>query len=87
MRAARTSSWRWSSPTIFGGEVDFQSELQPGDSFRVLFEKTSHDGEFSGYGAILGASIEVDGTPTQAFRWQDPRRRARRRSTTRTAAR
>jgi len=57
---------------IFAGEVDFQSELQPGDSFRVLFEKTSHDGQFSGYGAILGASIMVDRRPHQAFRWEDP---------------
>jgi murein DD-endopeptidase MepM/ murein hydrolase activator NlpD len=57
---------------IFGGEVDFQSELQPGDSFRVLFEKTSHDGEFAGYGEILGASIDVDHHGHEAFRWQDP---------------
>ena len=57
---------------IFSGQVDFQTELQPGDSFDVLFEKTSHDGEFSGYGAILGASISVDGRDVRAFRWQDP---------------
>ena len=48
------------------------TDLQPGDSFRVLFEKSSHDGEFSGYGAILGASITVDGRRLQAFRWEDP---------------
>ena len=57
---------------IFAGEVDFQSELQPGDKFRVLFEKSSHDGQFSNYGAILGASIDVDRRTRQAFRWQDP---------------
>jgi murein DD-endopeptidase MepM/ murein hydrolase activator NlpD len=57
---------------IFSGQVDFQTELQPGDSFRVLFEKTSHDGEFSGYGAILGASMSVDHREMGAFRWQDP---------------
>jgi murein DD-endopeptidase MepM/ murein hydrolase activator NlpD len=57
---------------IFSGQVDFQTELQPGDSFKVLFEKTSHDGEFSGYGAILGASISVDGRAVRAFRWQNP---------------
>jgi murein DD-endopeptidase MepM/ murein hydrolase activator NlpD len=57
---------------IFSGQVDFQTELQPGDDFKVLFEKTSHDGEFSGYGAILGASISVDGRAVRAFRWQDP---------------
>jgi murein DD-endopeptidase MepM/ murein hydrolase activator NlpD len=57
---------------VFSGQVDFQTDLQPGDSFRVLFEKSSHDGEFSGYGAILGASITVDGRRLQAFRWVDP---------------
>ena len=57
---------------VFSGQVDFQTELQPGDSFRVLFEKSSHDGRFSGYGAILGASITVDGRRLQAVRWEDP---------------
>jgi murein DD-endopeptidase MepM/ murein hydrolase activator NlpD len=57
---------------IFAGEVDFQSELQPGDRFRVLFEKSSHDGQFSGYGAILAAAIDVGRRPRQAVRWQDP---------------
>lgn len=57
---------------IFSGQVDFQTELQPGDRVQVLFEKTSHDGEFSGYRAVLGASIRVDGRAVNAFRWQDP---------------
>ena len=57
---------------MFSGQVDFHTDLQPGDSFRVLFEKSSYDGQFSGYGAILGASITVDGRPLQAFRWEDP---------------
>ena len=57
---------------VFSGQVDFHTDLQPGDQFRVLFEKSSHDGQFSGYGAILGASITVDGRQLQAFRWEDP---------------
>ena len=57
---------------VFSGQVDFHSELQPGDRFRVLFEKTSHEGQFAGYGAILGAAISVDGRQLQAFRWEDP---------------
>jgi murein DD-endopeptidase MepM/ murein hydrolase activator NlpD len=56
---------------IFSGTIDFNSDLQPGDSFRVLFEKHSHDGEFSDYGAILGAAIDVDGHRHHAFRWQE----------------
>lgn len=58
---------------IFGGQIDFDSDLQLGDEFRVLFEKTSHDGQFSGYGAILGASMRVDGDTNEAFRWTNPK--------------
>lgn len=54
---------------IFAGEVDFRSDLQPGDSFRVLFEKISHDGQPSGYGKVLGASIIAGGRKLQAYRW------------------
>jgi murein DD-endopeptidase MepM/ murein hydrolase activator NlpD len=57
---------------VFSGQVDFHTELQPGDSFRVLFEKSSRDGEFSSYGAILGASIDVSGRRLEAIRWIDP---------------
>ena len=57
---------------VFGGQVDFNSELQPGDSFKVLFEKSTRDGQFSNYGPILGAAITVDGRELRAFRWTDP---------------
>ena len=56
---------------IFGGQIDFDSELQPGDSFEVLFEKSSRDGEFAGYGAILGARSWSTARTHQAFRWVD----------------
>ena len=32
---------------IFGGEIDFNSELQPGDRFRLLVEKVVRTGESS----------------------------------------
>ena len=57
---------------IFGGQIDFNSDLQPGDGFEVLFEKTSREGQFAGYGAILGATFVADGRPHQAFRWENP---------------
>ena len=57
---------------IFGGQIDFNTELQPGDRFHVLFEKTMRDGQFSSYGAVIGASLSVDGRTVQAFRWVDP---------------
>lgn len=57
---------------IFSGQIDFESDLQPGDTFEILVEKTSHDGQFSGYGAILGARFGTDGRDLQALRWTDP---------------
>jgi murein DD-endopeptidase MepM/ murein hydrolase activator NlpD len=57
---------------IFSGEIDFESDLQPGDSFDILVEKTSHDGEFSGYGAVLGARFVTEGRDLRAIRWVDP---------------
>ncbi|MDO8794232.1 MAG: M23 family metallopeptidase [Vicinamibacterales bacterium] len=54
---------------VFGGQVDFNSDLQPGDRFEVLVEKDSHDGEFSGYGAILAAALVNGDRRLQAFRF------------------
>ena len=57
---------------IFGGEIDFESDLQPGDTFDVLFEKSMYEGQFAGYGAVLGARFMADGRDHQAFRWTNP---------------
>jgi murein DD-endopeptidase MepM/ murein hydrolase activator NlpD len=57
---------------IFAGQIDFDSDLQRGDRFDVLVEKSSHDGQFSGYGAILGARFQTDGRDLRALRWTDP---------------
>jgi murein DD-endopeptidase MepM/ murein hydrolase activator NlpD len=57
---------------VFGGQIDFNSDLQPGDSFEVLFEKSTREGQFAGYGAILGATFVADGRQHQAFRWVHP---------------
>jgi murein DD-endopeptidase MepM/ murein hydrolase activator NlpD len=58
---------------VFGGQIDFNSDLQPGDSFEVLFEKSTRgNGEFAGYGSILGATFVADGETHQAFRWVHP---------------
>ena len=57
---------------LFGGEIDFQSELQPGDAFEVLFQKSSREGEFAGYGPILAARFENDGDEYRAIRWVNP---------------
>ena len=57
---------------IFSGQIDFDSDLQPGDNFDILVEKSSHDGQFSGYGAVMGARFLTDGRDLRAFRWTDP---------------
>ncbi|HEX6975769.1 MAG TPA: M23 family metallopeptidase, partial [Vicinamibacterales bacterium] len=56
---------------MFSGQVDFESDLQPGDSFEVLFEKSTREGEFAGYGNVLGARLVADGREHQAFRWEN----------------
>jgi murein DD-endopeptidase MepM/ murein hydrolase activator NlpD len=57
---------------IFGGQIDFESDLQPGDTFEMLFEKLTYEGQFAGYGAVVGARFMADGRAHQAFRWTDP---------------
>ena len=42
---------------IFAWDVDFNTEIQKGDSFRVVVEKLSLEGEFSRYGRILTAEF------------------------------
>jgi murein DD-endopeptidase MepM/ murein hydrolase activator NlpD len=54
---------------IFSGEVDFTSELQPGDRFRLLVERHTREGTFAGYGAIMAAELVTSGRPIQAFRY------------------
>ena len=57
---------------LFSGQIDFENDLQPGDSFEVLFETTKYEGAFAGYGAILGARFTNDGKEHQAYRWVHP---------------
>lgn len=54
---------------IFSGELDFSSELQPGDHFRLVVERQTREGQFVGYGAILAAEFVASGRPLRAFRY------------------
>jgi murein DD-endopeptidase MepM/ murein hydrolase activator NlpD len=54
---------------IFGGELDFSSELQPGDNFRLVVERYSRDGALAGYGAVLAAEFVASGRSIQAYRY------------------
>jgi murein DD-endopeptidase MepM/ murein hydrolase activator NlpD len=57
---------------LFSGDVDFNSELQPADSFHVLVEKELREGEMVGYGPILAAEFVNEGRHVQAFRYEVP---------------
>jgi len=56
---------------IFGGEVDFNSDLQPGDRFEILFERAMRYGEFVGYGELKSAVLMNDGRRLTAVRTLD----------------
>lgn len=57
---------------IFGWNIDFALDLQPNDTFRVLYEeKCNEDGERIKTGPILAAEIVNDGTTYQAIRYTD----------------
>jgi murein DD-endopeptidase MepM/ murein hydrolase activator NlpD len=55
---------------VFASQVDFNSDLQPGDEFGVLFEKEFREDKFSGYGAILAAEFVNGGRQLKAFRFE-----------------
>ena len=57
---------------IFGGQIDFDSDLQQGDTFEVLVEKSTRGGEFAGYGSILGARFASGGRELHAYLWRHP---------------
>jgi murein DD-endopeptidase MepM/ murein hydrolase activator NlpD len=54
---------------VFSGEIDFNSDLQPGDSFRVLVERQTREGRLSGYGEILAAEFVNDSRRLKAIRF------------------
>jgi murein DD-endopeptidase MepM/ murein hydrolase activator NlpD len=58
---------------VFSGEVDFNSDLQPGDSFRLVVERRIRDDEsFGGYGPVLAAEFTTGGRRLRAFRFAGP---------------
>ena len=53
---------------IFGGEVDFNSDIQPGDRYELLFERATRYGEFAGYGEMKAAVFVNEGRRLTAVR-------------------
>lgn len=54
---------------VYSGEIDFNSDLQPGDHFRVLVERQTREGKLAGYGAILAAEFQNDNRRLKAIRF------------------
>ncbi len=55
---------------VFSGEVDFNNDLQPGDTFRLVVERgTREDETFAGYGPVLAAEFSNDGRRLRAVRF------------------
>jgi murein DD-endopeptidase MepM/ murein hydrolase activator NlpD len=57
---------------IFEWDVDFNTELQRGDSFRVAVQKLYLDGRFSGYGGIIAAELMRGERTLRAVRFEGP---------------
>ncbi len=56
----------------FSGDVDFNSDLQDGDRFEVLFGRVLRDGHFSGYEEVKAAILHNNGRTLTAIRHEGP---------------
>jgi murein DD-endopeptidase MepM/ murein hydrolase activator NlpD len=57
---------------LFSGQLDFNTELQPGDRFAVSFERFTREGRAPTYGIITAAEFQNDGRVLRAFRYAPP---------------
>jgi murein DD-endopeptidase MepM/ murein hydrolase activator NlpD len=57
---------------IFGWDIDFALEIQPGDRFSLVYEQKYRDGEYIGDGRILAADFTNDGKTHRAVYYESP---------------
>jgi murein DD-endopeptidase MepM/ murein hydrolase activator NlpD len=57
---------------VFSADIDFNVDLQPGDTFGVAFEKVLREGEFVAYGAVVAAEFHNEGRLLRAVRFAPP---------------
>jgi murein DD-endopeptidase MepM/ murein hydrolase activator NlpD len=57
---------------IFQWDVDFNTDLRKGDSFRVVVEKQFIQGRFIKYGPVFAAELSNQGKVYKGFRYQPP---------------
>lgn len=56
---------------LFGSEINFAKNINPGDSFSVLIEKRYRNGEYKGYGRLLAATFTNRNKSYEAFLFYD----------------
>jgi len=54
---------------VFAYDVDFTRDLRSGDSFTVVIEKKSREGNYVGYGNLMAASFTNQGQTYYAYRY------------------
>jgi murein DD-endopeptidase MepM/ murein hydrolase activator NlpD len=57
---------------IFAGEIDFNTEVQPGDRFALAFERFVRESRPSTYGEITAAEFQNEGRVIRAIRFTSP---------------
>jgi murein DD-endopeptidase MepM/ murein hydrolase activator NlpD len=57
---------------IFSGEIDFNTELQPGDAYTVAFERFVREGRPVSYGDVTAAEFRNEGRVLRAIRFTPP---------------
>ena len=57
---------------IFGWDIDFSTDPQPGDTFEIVVEKKMLNGRLWGYGRVLAAQYQNAGQLHQAVLFRDP---------------
>lgn len=57
---------------IFSGEIDFNTEIQPGDTFTLAFEQVLREGQPMGYGDIIAAEFDNEGRRHKAILFTPP---------------
>jgi murein DD-endopeptidase MepM/ murein hydrolase activator NlpD len=61
----------WDLADIYAWQVDFTRDIQPGDRFRVAFERlVSESGEVR-FGRVLAADLRISGKNLTAFRFEE----------------
>lgn len=55
---------------IFGWDIDFALEIQPGDEFGIVYEQRFREGEYLGDGKILAAEFVNSGHTYRAVRFE-----------------